>query len=303
MSNYIKVISMTLLVIGFLSGCSSYELKPSESIKGEITLSGSSTVKPVMEKVAEAYNKHYPDVKISIKGGGSSVGVIDAGNKRVNIGMASRHLKPFEKRRFPNLKTHVIGYDALALIVNKQNPISNLAFQDVQGIYTGEIRNWKEVGGEDNKIVPLSKDFGRSSLDFFVYHFDLDALNYDGGTEFIIYKKARHISNYSDVKCKILGSNEDMIATVEQHHGSFGYISHASAVQAIKNGANIKIVALDGILPTEDNIYRGTYPLRRDLNLIAYDDVNTAAKELIEFTTSVGAKDIMQQNGFLLNLR
>lgn len=271
--------------------------------KESISLSGSSTVRPIMEQVAKSYETLHPEVEIVINGGGSSVGVRDVGNKKVDIGMASRHLKDFEVRQFPKLKTHLIGYDAIALIVNDKNSIDNLGFEEVQNIYLGDIRNWKVLGGKDMGIIPISKDFGRSTLDFFVYYFDLDAINYNGGRKFILYKKKRHSGGYSNLKCKIIGSNDDVIDFVASNPQAFAYVSNAAAVQAIEKGVAIKMIALDGVFPTEKNIYKGKYPIRRDLNLLSYDDASDAVKAFIEFTTQKEGQEIIRKNGLLLKLR
>lgn len=268
-----------------------------------ITLSGSSTVKPIMEKVSEAYESLHLGVTIAIKGGGSSIGVRDAGNKQVDIGMASRHLKDFEARQFPKLKTHLIGYDALAFIVNKKNPVDAIKFEEVQEIYIGDIRNWKNIDGNDIAITPICKDFGRSTLDFFVYYFDLDAINYDGGREYMLHKKRRHFDGYGDYKCKIIGSNDDVIAFVASSENAFAYVSHVAATQAIKQGSSIKMIALDGVYPTEKNIYKGKYPIRRDLNLLSYDDASKETKNFIEFVTEGKGQEILSKDGLLLNLR
>jgi len=268
-----------------------------------LTLSGSTTVQPVAEAVAEAYHQAHPDVYFFIRGGGSSIGIRDAGKRHVDIGMSSRPLKSFEERQFKGLETHLIGYDAVAFIANKNNKASNLDFEDVPDIYLGNIRNWEEVEGPDLAIDPISKMFGRATLDIFLYYFDLDAVNSEGSKTFMQLKKQRHRGDFSSFRSRMLGSNGDIIDYVAAHDGALAYVSYGEASKAIAEGTPIKILSLDGVMPTAETIYEGDYPVRRDLNLMMYGDASPLAKTFLDYIVNGEGKKIIIEKGFLLKLR
>lgn len=268
-----------------------------------LTISGSSTVKPVIDAVADAYHQSHPDVYFFIRGGGSSIGIRDAGKGHVDIGMSSRPLKSFEKRQFKGLRTHLIGFDAVAFIANKENTATNLDFEDVPDIYMGNIRNWEELEGPDRPIEPISKMFGRATLDIFLYYFDLDAVNSEGSKAYMHLKKQRHRGDFSSFRSPMLGSNAEIIDYVASHNGALAYVSYAEAHKAATEGKAIKILSLDGDVPTNETIYSGKYPLRRDLELIAPKNASPLAKAFIDFVTKGEGQKIITQMGFLLKLR
>lgn len=268
-----------------------------------LTISGSSTVQPVIEAVADAYHRSHPDVYFFIRGGGSSIGIRDAGKGHVDIGMSSRPLKSFEKRQFEGLQTHLIGFDAVAFIANKDNTAANLDFEDVPDIYMGDIRNWEELEGPDRAIEPISKMFGRATLDIFLYYFDLDAVNSEGSKEYMQLKKQRHRGDFSSFRSRMLGSNGEIIDYVASHDGALAYISYAEALKAASEGKAIKILSLDGVLPTNETIYSGKYPVRRDLNLIVPENASPLAKAFLDFVVKGEGQKIIAQKGFLLKLR
>ncbi len=115
-------------------------------LSGEISEAGSTTVQPLAEKLAAKFIVMYPEVHITISGGGSSVGVKSAGNGTVDIGAASRELKSSELDKYPNLKTHVIARDAVALVVHPDNDITGLTKEQVRDIFAGNITEWSAIG-------------------------------------------------------------------------------------------------------------------------------------------------------------
>ena len=291
----LKRICTALLLSGLLaSGTAAVET---------LSISGSSTVRPVVEAVADAYHKQHPEVYFFIRGGGSSIGIRDAGKRHVDIGMASRPLKSFETRRFEGLKTHLVGFDAVAFIVNKGNKAENLEFEDVPDIYLGNIRNWEELGGPDAPIDPISKKFGHATLDIFLYYFDLDAINSEGAETFMQLKKQRHRGGFSSFRSRMFDSNTEIIDYVVSHPDALGYLSYGEAAEAIAKGVPIKILSLDGITPEFETIFSGKYPIRRDMNLVMYDDASALAKTFLKFITTGEGRKIIMEKGFLLKLR
>jgi phosphate transport system substrate-binding protein len=132
------------------------------AVAGNIVITGSTTVLPVAQKVAEAYMSQNPDVKISISGGGSGEGIKALIDGTTNIADSSRFIKDSEikqavdKGRYP--VPFAVAYDCIIPVVHPSNTVMNLTIQQLKGIYKGEIKNWKEVGGPDKPIVVISRD-------------------------------------------------------------------------------------------------------------------------------------------------
>ncbi len=127
-----------------------------------IRVDGSTTVLPAMQKMVEAYMKANPGVNITVSGGGSGNGIKAIIDGTTSIAMSSREMKPKEldaaKEKGNPVKPLEIAMDALAPIVNPANPVTSLTAEQLQGIYSGKVKNWKEVGGEDKEIVVISRD-------------------------------------------------------------------------------------------------------------------------------------------------
>ncbi|MGL6105321.1 substrate-binding domain-containing protein [Romboutsia sp.] len=150
----IAVMSMSII------GCS----KPQES-GSNVTISGSTSVGPLIEKEGEAFKSSNPTINVQVNQLGSSAGINDCINGTVQIGMSSRDLKEDEKNT--GLKEVEIAYDGIALIINKSNTVTNLTLDQIKDIYKGKIVNWKEVSGKDIPIVVVSREDGSGTRDAF----------------------------------------------------------------------------------------------------------------------------------------
>ncbi|MBF0100546.1 MAG: phosphate ABC transporter substrate-binding protein [Desulfobacterales bacterium] len=134
----------------------------STAFAGNINITGSTTVLPVAQKIAEAYMKEHPDVKISISGGGSGEGIKAIIDGTTDIADSSRFIKDkeiklaLEKGKYP--VPFSVSYDCIVPVVHPTNPVTSLTLEQLKKIYKGEINNWKDVGGEDKKIVVVSRD-------------------------------------------------------------------------------------------------------------------------------------------------
>ncbi|MDD4126383.1 MAG: substrate-binding domain-containing protein, partial [Methanomicrobium sp.] len=177
--NQSKKIGLTVVAIAvvifavFMCGCTgngdktSTTTTPSNTVIETLTVTGSTTVLPIGQAVAESYMAKNANADIQVSGGGSSVGVQAVGEGTADIGMASRELKDSEKELYPNLVQHVIAKDGIALIVYKDNPVSDLTLENIKKIYLGEITNWNEVGGEDMTIVVVGRDSSSGTREYF----------------------------------------------------------------------------------------------------------------------------------------
>lgn len=280
----------------------------------KITVAGSSTVRPIIEKAAKQFNKTYSDVKFAIGGGGSSHGVKAVATGEVHLGMASRSLKDKEIKKWNNIVPTEIGSDGIAVIVNSKNTIKKITKQQVQDIYTGKTTNWKELGGHDADILLISKEEGRSTLDLFLKYFGLEAKEMgEGKAKVMVHrKKSKEVKNeetgesvkepaeeYSKITAKLIGSNREALATISMKKNAIAYVSVGTAQEVAAKGGRVKLLELDGVPATVANVANGTYPLRRPLNVITKGPAQGIVKEFINFLTSAEGQEIVSSLDFI----
>ena len=265
----------SILVLGMVSsafvGCGSKTSKAegnSENVK--IAISGSTSVGPLMEKLAEAYEGKNSGITIEINQVGSSAGIKDAINKVSEIGMSSRELKAEEKSQVNGTP---IAYDGIALITNKNNIIKNLTMDQIKGIYTGKITNWKELeGGKDAPIVVVSREEGSGTRDAFqeIVGYKSEELN----------KDAMISNGNGGVKEAVVG-NENAIGFV-----SFEYLDDA-----------VNIANVEGATPNADAVKTGKYKISRPFLVVTKNDNLTEnGQKLIDFILSQEGQKIVGDN-------
>lgn len=254
---------------------------------GETVLNcvGSTTIQPIIEKVAKKYKKE-SGTKLNISGGGSQHAVDSLLANKIDIGMVSRDLTEQEK----NAVYYVtIGYDTLAFIVNNDNPLHNISKKDLIEIYTGEVKNWKKFNTKDEKIHLLSKRLDRGTLNVFEHYTGLfhpqNLKNSD---------KSKMI----DATAWEAGSNNDMMVWVGGIVNSIGYISAGSANIIKKHGLPIKILTLDNVKPTKENIQNQSYPIKRELNLIFLKS-NKEAEKFVFWMLEEYGQNRIEENLFI----
>ena len=239
-----------------------------------VVVAGSSTIQPLLDIAAPLFEREHPGARVEVQGGGSSVGISAVRAGLAQIGMVSRALKPDEQ----DLTATLIGRDGIALVVHKDNPIAGLNSADVVKIYSGELTSWRELGGRDAPITVINKEEGRSTLELFEKHFDL---------------KGRFVKN-----AVIIGPNGQAIATVAGNVDAIAYVSIGSATVAAASGSAIRLLPLDGVDASVDNVRKGSYGLVRDLTLSSRG-AQGEAKALLEFMTGPVGKKIVVDEGFV----
>jgi len=130
----------------------------------------------------------------------------------------------------------------------------------------------------------------------------MDAVNSEGSNAFMQLKKQRHRGGFSSFRSRMLGSNADILSYVTSHPNALAYISYGEAKEAVEKGEPIKILSLDGVAPTPEKIFSGKYPVRRDLNLVMYDDASPLAKTFVDYITKGDGRKVITEKGFLLKL-
>ena len=136
----------------------------------KLVLTGSSTIAPLVLEIGKRFEKLNPGTRVDVQSGGSTRGVNDARTGLVDIGMTSRALKPEES----DLTAYRIASDGIGIILHQKNPVQSLSNEQIKDVYIGKITNWQQLGGEDRKITVVNKAEGRSTLELFLHHFQLD---------------------------------------------------------------------------------------------------------------------------------
>ena len=237
--------------------------------KVTITVSGSTSVGPLMEKIAEKYEEENSDVSIEINQTGSSAGIKDAMDGISDIGLSSRDLKGEEASK---VQSTVLAYDGVAVITNTSNPVKELTIEQIRDIFTGKITNWNQIGGNDSPIVVVSRETGSGTRTAFE-----EGVGY---SEEELVKTATISKGNGDVKTTV-STNENAIGFV-----SFEYLDDA-----------ISAININGIKPTAENVKAGSYVLSRPFLAVTNEQYITEdTKNLIDYITGKEGQQIVKDN-------
>ncbi len=264
----IVVIAGVYVVLGNNSGDS----------KTTITIQGSTTVAPIMLAVQEIYEEEY-GVTLNITANGSGSGAAAAANGTADIGMLSRDLKTSEVEL--GLEEYVIGVDGIAVIVSADAGVTNLTLEQVAQIYSGEITNWSEVGGNDLAINVFVREDGSGTRD----GFETALENVDSDFELL--------TDYAGE----FASTNAILSGVEAASGAIGYISvgYTSSVDS----SEATILSIDGVSATVENVKSGDYPIQRNLVLATLGEATGAAANLIDWILSSEGQAIIAEEGYI----
>ncbi|UCD04811.1 MAG: phosphate ABC transporter substrate-binding protein [candidate division WOR-3 bacterium] len=234
-----------------------------------VIIAGSTSVQPFIEKVAEHFMEENPGIVVNVQGGGSTAGVQATINGTCEIGASSRNLKPSER----DLEIVLIALDGIAVIVHKDNPVEDLSVEQIRNIFSGKTTNWRELGGLNSAIIPVTREEGSGTRASFE--------NMIMGDDVI-----------SDA-CLVQDSNgavREIIATTPQ---GVGYIS----VGLIDERE--KAVAIDGAQPTLANLITEKYRFARPFLLLLRDEPKGDVKKFIDYTLSSEGQRILGSSGLI----
>ena len=285
MKNKTKLFLM-LPLIGMLScGKAKTEDKGTEAKAASvsITMKGSDTVLPLAQKEVEDLMKTNSDVSVTVVGGGSGVGLTALIDGTTDIAMASRDMKTEEKLKFAELKKDiqevVIAYDALTVIVNPANKVSKFTREQLEKIFTGEIKNWKEVGGEDAKIVAYSRESSSGTYEFF--------------KENVMEKK-----NYA-TDILSLPATGAIVQAVGQTKGAIGYIGLAYETKEVKQLSVSYDQGKTFVEPSVASAKDKSYPIARPL-FYMFDKTNAAkVKSIVDYALSPEGQKVVSEVGYV----
>lgn len=268
------LLASTVLVGSLAVGCGS-KTSSKDAAKNEtkVTVSGSTSVGPVMEILAEKFQAKNKGVSIEIQQVGTSAGIKNTIDGTSEIGMASRDLKPEEKSS--GLKETKIALDGIGIITNKSNTVKDLTTAQIKDIYTGKITNWKEVGGKDAPIVVVSREDGSGTRDGFQEKMGFESTQ--------LIKDAQISDGSGNIKTTVQG-NENAIGYI-----SLGYIDDA-----------VNKLTVDGVELNAENVQSNKYPIARPFVLVNKEDViSEQGKKLIDFILSDEGQKIMADKGLI----
>ncbi|NLV27000.1 MAG: phosphate ABC transporter substrate-binding protein [Methanomicrobiales archaeon] len=279
-------IKSVLLVLGLcfcmvlLCGCIENQSREPAMRVGQsevLTITGSTTVLPVIAQAAEIFMDKNPDIEVLVTGGGSGVGVMSAGEGTAMVGMASRDIKREENEKYPGLVEHRIAIDGMVIITHITNPVPSLTLAQIKAIYNGTIRNWKEVGGKDGVIVVTGRDSASGTREFF--HVE-------------IMNREDFLQNQLEKN-----SNGAVWQSVRQTPSAIGYVSlgyiddDVYAVPILVEGKEIK--------PSIETVKNGLYPVARPLNLITNGEPAGITSDFISFLSTPEIEQIIIGEGFI----
>lgn len=281
----IMALAMTaVLTVGMLAGCGSKEesseaaTTPAES-GGKIVLVGSTSVDPLAQKLAESYKASNPGVEIEIQAVGSSAGIKAAIDGSATIGMSSRELKDEEISE--GVTPHVICKDGIAVVVNPANPVQNLTKEQVQKIFLGEIKNWKEVGGNDEEILVVSRESGSGTRGAFEEILKIEK-EVEGKKVSGLVENALQAEGTGAVK-----------ANVASKANSIGYVSLGYIDDTIKS------LQVEGVDATAENIVSGTYAVARPFVLVTKGEVSPVDQAFLDFVMSSEGQAEVEKDGYI----
>lgn len=248
--------------------------------KDAVRISGSTTVLPLVEGGAEAFNGEQSDYQVLVTGGGTGVGMKNIAEGNSEIGMASREVTSEEKSKFGDkFKENLIGYDGIVIGVSKQiydAGVTTLTKDQVKEIYSGDIDNWKEFGGPDEMILVVAREQGSGTRDTF--------------NEEIMGDKKAETPGVSTVA----GSNAEIRTALTGGDNAIGYLGFSYA-----EDGSIGAIILDGVNPTAETIKDGSYELARKLYLYTFGDALPGAQTFIDFMLGPKGQKVAEEYGFV----
>lgn len=266
------VVGIMLTLVISVVGCARQNdaSKDSGKLSGTLTIAGSTSVQPFSEVLAEEFQAQNAGVQVNVQGGGSSQGVEAAISGAANIGAVSRDLKEEEKAK-ANLVVTPIALDGVVVVVNPANKATALKLEDIKNIYLGNIKNWKELGGDDAPITVVSREAGSGTRDAF---------------SDIVMNKEDILKN-----AIVQNSTGAVRTTVAGDKNAIGYISLSKVNQ------DVKTLDIDGVKASEENVKSGTYKLQRPFIYITKDTQQGLSKAFIDFVLSEEGQNIIVEEG------
>jgi phosphate transport system substrate-binding protein len=256
-----KIVLFLFLLLAAATGC--------QRSRAGITVAGSTSVEPFAELLAEEYMRLHPQSHIYVQGGGSTSGIVAARSHAAQIGMSSRALLPEEK----DLLAVTIARDAIAVIVHPKNPMNELSLTQIVQIFSGKVKNWKEVGGNFHPIVLVTREEGSGTRESF--------------QKFVMKKEE------IGLEALVQDSNGAIRQVVSSDINAIGYISLGLVNE------KVKALRISAVEPNVSNIENGTYTLVRPFLFVFDKEPTGEAKSFLDFVLSPAAQRLLEKEGLV----
>ncbi|OGS21258.1 MAG: hypothetical protein A3J83_06730 [Elusimicrobia bacterium RIFOXYA2_FULL_40_6] len=282
MRKYFFYLSGCILALSLAAGCGK---RSGDSLQ----IKGSDTMVNLVQAWSEEFTKENPDANMSVTGGGTGTGIASFISGSCDIVAASRQMEPKEielaKRNGLEEKEITVSLDGIAVVVNPNNPVGKLTIDQLRDIFTGKVKNWKEVGGKDTKIVLLSREINSGTHVFFKEH--------------ILRKGNPKASEEFDPGALLLPSSQAIADEVAQNadtigYYGMGYISPKQKLIAVSKGPGMPY-----ILPSIETVQKNTYPISRPLYLCTKKDASEGVTKFVDFTLSPKGQEIVKKLDFV----
>ena len=279
---------MYLFTVFFLAACV-LNHRADAANNSSLQIKGSDTMVNLGQAWAEEFMKMHPNVFAAVTGGGSGTGFAALIGNTCDIAMSSREIKPKEielagKKKIEP-KEFKVALDGLAVVVHKDNPVSSLSLDELAGIFTGKIKNWKDVGGKDLKIVLLSREVNSGTHVYFKEH--------------VLRKNDPASKEEFSPEALLLPSSQAIADEVSNNHGAIGYFGMGYLSPALKAVSVSKDKNAEPVVPALDNVVSGKYPISRPLFLYTKGAPEGAAKEFVDFVLSAKGQEIVIKTDFV----
>ncbi len=273
MKRFLHCVAAVLAVFFLMCGAAGADmLQQFAGQKGTIDIAGGTAHIPVMNEAAKRIMIVNPDIRITVEGGGTGVGVQKAGEGLVDIGNTGRALSEDEVAKY-GLVSFAFAIDGVTIVVNPANGMQDLTTAQVRDIFAGKISNWKDVGGADAAITLYTRDEA-------------------SGTREVFWGKLLDKGVIAD-KANVVASNGAMKVAVAQDPGAIGYMSIGYV------DAEVKAPLLDGVEPSQDNAKSGAYKVARKLYMNTKGEPQGLTRLFIDYVMSAEAADIVAKAGYI----
>jgi phosphate transport system substrate-binding protein len=241
------------------------------------SIGGSTTVLPIAQKEAEVYMNKFPQTVISVSGSGSGDGLKALLDGSIDLANSSRGLKPKEVEEATKagieLIPHVIAFDCIVPVVHLQNPLKAISLEQLKNIYNGSIKNWKELNGQDNPIVVISRDFSSGTFE--------------------IWQEKVLGKDRVRADAQMQSSNGGVVKTVANNKYAIGYVGLGYVSD------KLKALAVNGVAASAAAAKDGSFPLARELYMFTRNAPNAAVAKFLEFVKGKQGQSIVEAEGFV----
>jgi len=270
-----KFLILTMLVLSLASPA--FAGGPFGVDKRKVIIEGSTTVLPIAQAAAETFMRQNPDTDITVRGGGSGVGIASLVDKNCDIADASRAIKEAELEKAVgngvSPKAHVVAMDGICIIVNSANSLSALSRGQVKDIFTGKNSYWSDLGGKTEKIVVISRDTSSGTFEAFGE---------------LVMKGAKVRPD-----ALMQASNQAVASTVSRTPGAIGYVGLGYVT------GEVKALEIDGVMPSKETVLTNKYPIARPLFMYTNGAPDGTVRDFLDFVKSSEGQKIADEQGFV----